>query len=223
MRIKYLAHSSFLVTTDGGTRVLFDPYEAGGYGGALRYGRIAEPADLVVNSHRHADHGHVAGLPGSPTLVDGLDLAQSGPKTVHGVTLHAVHTYHDPSQGTERGENAVLLLEADGLRLAHLGDLGHPLTPEQARAIGPVDVLLTPVGGHFTIDASQAAQVVSTLAPRVTIPMHFKTARVDFPIGPVDDFLAGKPNVRRAGGSELTVAKGTLPAQPEIVVLEPSL
>lgn len=223
MEIRYLAHSSFLITTDGGTRVLFDPYESGGYGGAMRYGPIRETADVVVNTHRHADHGHTAGLPGKPEAVDGLDLSADGPRAIKDVTLSAVHTFHDPNQGKERGENAVILLKADGLTLAHLGDLGHTLDPVLAHEICPVDILLIPVGGHFTIDAAQATEVMNALRPKITIPMHFKTDRVDFPIAPVEGFLAGKRNVRRPGGSTLSVEKGTLPAQAEIVVLEPSL
>jgi len=223
MKIRYLAHSSFLVTTDGGTRVLLDPYESGGFGGAMKYGRITEPSDIVANSHGHADHAHTAGLPGNPVHVSGLHLAKSGPRTVKGVSLRAVHTYHDPDQGRQRGENAVVVLEADGIHLVHCGDLGHVLSSDQVREVGAVDVLLIPVGGYFTIDAAEATHVMQSLGPRITIPMHYKTPRVDFPIAPVDDFLAGKPNVRRPGGSELEMTAASLRAQPEIVVLEPSL
>ncbi|MBI3948616.1 MAG: MBL fold metallo-hydrolase [Armatimonadetes bacterium] len=223
MKIRYLAHSSFLVTTAGGARVLFDPCESGGYGGAIKYRPVTEVSDVVVISHEHADHACLAGLAGNPEPIEGLALAKSGPRAVKGVTLRAVHTYHDTSGGQERGENAVTILEADGLRLCHCGDLGHTLTPEKAREIGPVDVLLIPVGGHFTIGPDEAAQVVGSLDPAITIPMHYKTAGVDFPIGPVEDFLAGKANVRRIGGSDLEVTKDSLPLEPEIVVLEPAL
>lgn len=224
MQIKYLAHSSFLVTTEAGTRILFDPYEPGGYDGALRYGAIAEPATVVVTSHDHPDHGHTAGLPGNPDVISGLKLAQSGPRTVADVSLRAVHTYHDQSQGKERGENAMVVLEADGLCLCHAGDLGHTLTPFQGQEVGPIDVLLLPVGGYFTIDAAEATQVYDHLEPRITVPMHYKTPKVDFPIASVEGFLAGKANVRRPGTSELRLASpADLPATPEIVVLEPAL
>lgn len=223
MHIKYLAHSAFLVTTEAGVRVLFDPYQSGGFGGALKYGPIREPADVVVTSHRHADHGHTVGLAGKHTVIDGLQLAEQGPRSVAGVSLCAVHTYHDQNKGRDRGENAVIILEADGLRVCHCGDLGHVLTPAQVEGAGRVDVLLLPVGGHFTIDAAEATQVMQQLQPRITIPMHFKTPKVDFPIAPVEKFLAGKTNVRRPGGSELQVTAGSLPSAPEIVVLDPSL
>ncbi len=223
MHIKYLAHSSFLLTASDGTRVLFDPYEAGAYNGAMKYAPITETVDVVVNSHGHADHADVKSLPGHPVAVDGLQLAKAGPRAVKSVSLRAVHTFHDPNRGRDRGENAMTILQVDGLKVCHCGDLGHVLSDAQVRDIGPVDVLLIPVGGHFTIDAGQATQVMQSLGPRITIPMHFKTPRVDFPIAGVDDFLAGKGNVRRPGGSETEVAADSLPAQPEVVALEPSL
>jgi L-ascorbate metabolism protein UlaG (beta-lactamase superfamily) len=215
MRIRYLAHSSFLITTDEGTQVLLDPYEAGGYGGAMRYGQITDPADIAINSHNHADHGHTSGLAGAPTVLDGLTLAKNGPRTLKGVTLRALRVFHDPNGGRERGDNAMILLDADGLRLCHCGDLGHTLTDRQVQEIGAVDVLLIPVGGFFTIDAAQATQVMESLHPSITIPMHYKTERVDFPIQPVDGFVAGKQNVRRGMGSEVEVTHENLPAQPD--------
>lgn len=224
MKIKYLAHSSFLVTTESGTRVLFDPYEEGAYGGSMRCGVIKEPADIVVASHGHADHCGTAGIPGNPILIHGLELAKSGPQAIKDVSLRAVHTFHDQSGGKERGENAMTILEADGMRLCHAGDLGHVLTEEQVRQVGSLEVLLLPVGGHFTIDAAEATQVMEQLSARITIPMHYKTPDTDFPIAPVEDFLAGKANVRRAGSSELSLpSPAALPALPEVVVLQPAL
>lgn len=223
MKIRYLAHASFLITTANGTRVLFDPYESGGYDGALKYGPITEAADIVVQSHDHADHAHVTDLSGTPLLLKAQNLARQGAQQVKGVSLRAVHTYHDPNQGRERGENAMTLLEADGLRLCHAGDLGHPLSAAQVAAVGPLDVLLLPVGGYFTIDAGEAAGVVAALKPRIAIPMHFKTERVDFPIAPPDAFLAAHANVRRLDASELEVSAGSLPEPTQIVFLRPSL
>ncbi len=162
MKIKYLAHSSFLITSDAGTRVLLDPYEVTE---RLQYGPIAEPADAVVASHGHGDHAYTAGIPGSPTVIMGLELAKSGPRTVKGVSLRAVHTFHDPNGGQQRGENAVVVVEADGIRVCHCGDLGHTLGPDKVKEIGEVDVLLLPVGGHFTVDASEATRVMG-LPPR---------------------------------------------------------
>jgi L-ascorbate metabolism protein UlaG (beta-lactamase superfamily) len=139
------------------------------------------------------------------------------------VTLRAIHTFHDARKGADRGENAVVAIGLDNVNVIHLGDLGHDLTAEQAAPLGPVDVLLTPVGGHFTIDAQAAWEIVQALKPKIVIPMHVKTPQLDFPIATVDEFLAGKPTVERVGGSDIEVTQEALPAEAKIVALEPAL
>ncbi len=111
----------------------------------------------------------------------------------------------------------------DGLRICHLGDLGHELSKPEISEIGKVDVLMIPVGGLFTIDAATASGICDQIGPRVAIPMHYKTGKCDFPISGVDDFLRGKPNVRKVGVSEVELSKEQLPQATEIVVLEHAL
>ncbi len=215
MNIRFLGHATFLITSAGGVRIITDPYEAGGFGGALRYGPITDEADIVTVSHDHADHNYVAGVPGNPVVV-------TGSTEVSGISFRAIDSYHDNAQGAERGPNRIFCFTVDGIRICHLGDLGHSLSAEQQAAVGEVDVLLIPVGGYFTIDAGDATQVVNLLQPSVAIPMHYKTAQVDFPIAPVDGFLAGKQNVDKVAGSEITVRASELPETPQIVILQPA-
>jgi L-ascorbate metabolism protein UlaG (beta-lactamase superfamily) len=216
MKIKYLGHAAFLVTSSDGTRVLIDPYETGCFDGAVKYGTITERADIVACSHQHADHYGIKDLPSGYELVEG-----AGDRTVKGIPIHGVATFHDESHGGERGENVIFVFEIDGMRLVHLGDLGHPLSDEEVGRIGRVDVLLVPVGGYFTIDAPVAQDTVNKLNPRLVIPMHYKTPSVDFPIAPVDDFIEGKENVKTVGASEVEVT--ALPDAKEIWVLEHGL
>ena len=213
MTIKFLGHASFLITSGEGVQIITDPYESGGYGGALRYGLITDEADIVTVSHDHADHNYVAGVPGNPVVV-------TESTEVSGISFRAIDSYHDDAQGAERGPNRIFCFEVDGIRLCHLGDLGEPLSAEQQAAIGAADVALIPVGGHFTIDAQGATQAIDQLQPSVVIPMHFKTPKVDFPIGPVDDFLAGKQNVEDSGASQITIWTDELGEYPQIIVLE---
>jgi L-ascorbate metabolism protein UlaG (beta-lactamase superfamily) len=113
-----------------------------------------------------------------------------------------------------------MIFEAEGLRVVHLGDLGHPLSDAQIRAIGAVDVLLIPVGGHFTIGPAEADRVIAQLKPRVVIPMHFKTkVNESWPIGTVDDYLRGRPAKRV--GAKVAITKAGLPAAHETWVLLP--
>jgi L-ascorbate metabolism protein UlaG (beta-lactamase superfamily) len=215
MKIKWLGHSCFLITSKDGTRVITDPYAVGG---GINYSPINETADVVVVSHGHGDHSNVSAVQGKPEVVRG-----DGTKTAKGIQFKGVATYHDASQGKQRGPNTVLCFTLDGIKLCHLGDLGHVLDPEQVAEIGAVDILLVPVGGYFTIDASEASQVCNQLNPKIVIPMHFKTPKCAYPIADVEDFLRGKKDVRRVGGSEVDLEQENLPAATEIVLLQPAL
>jgi len=218
MKIKWYGHSAFLITSDEGIKIIMDPYEPGAFGGQLSYGKIKDQADIVITSHDHGDHNYTKDLPGTPQIVKG-----SGSKTIKGISIKGIPTYHDPSKGSERGTNTVFTLKIDNIQLCHLGDLGHLLSDKELAEIGPVDILLIPVGGFFTIDPKEATQVAEQIKTKILIPMHFKTAKCGFPIAPVEDFLKGKVNTKRPKTSEVTFDKASLPQQTEITVLEYSL
>jgi len=218
MKARWLGHSAFLLSAADNTRIITDPYVAGSYDGALGYGPITETADGVSISHDHPDHGGQDSLPGSPKLVKG-----TGEHSVGSVSISGFQTWHDASKGSQRGENTVFVYEMDGLRVCHLGDLGHTLDDRTAGGIGQVDVLLVPVGGFYTIDAREATEVARQLGAKVIIPMHYKTAKLGFDIAGVDGFLSGRENVKRIGGSEVEITKDNLPAEPEVWVLEHAL
>ena len=213
MKIKYLAHASFLITADDGTKIITDPYTAGQ---GFKYAPIDEAADIVTVSHDHGDHNNVAGIKGNPQ-----EVRES--TTVKGISIKAVPTAHDEKGGSERGKNTVMCLVVNGVRVVHLGDLGHLLTDNQVVEIGKVHVLLVPVGGFFTIDAAAAKEVADQVRARVIIPMHYKTEKCELPIGGVEDFLKAKDNVTKVDGSELEFTVPTLPTGPQIMVLKPSL
>ena len=213
MKIKYLAHASFLITGEDGTKIITDPYEVGG---GIRYKGIDEAADIVIVSHEHSDHNYVRGVRGSPTVVRGV-----GTHTVKGINFKGITFYHDKSKGAERGTNNIFTFTLNGVNVCFCGDLGHTLSQRDADEIGKVDLLLIPVGGFYTIDANEASEVVDVLNPKVVIPMHYKTRSVDYPIAGVDKFLSGKENVKQLNTSEVDVK--TLPEKREIWVLTPAL
>ena len=215
MKVKWLGHACFLITSRDGLIVITDPYAVGG---GINYSPIKETADVVVVSHDHDDHSNVSTVQGKPEVVKG-----SGKKTAKGIQFKGIATYHDDSQGKRGGANTVFRFDVDDTRLCHLGDLGHVLSPEQVTEIGAVDILFVPVGGFFTIDAPVASQVCDQLKPKIVIPMHFKTPKCAYPIAGVEDFLKGKKNVRKVGGSEVEFERGKLPAVTEIVLLQPAL
>jgi L-ascorbate metabolism protein UlaG (beta-lactamase superfamily) len=214
MKIKWNGHASFTITAADGTVIVTDPYDPGGYGGVLGYDLVQDRADAVLVSHDHADHNYVQGLPGSPPVLKG-----SG--QVKGISVKGIEMYHDESEGSERGSNMVFVCFIDRIRVCFAGDLGHPLSPEQAQAIGSVDLLLIPVGGTFTVDAEAAVDVVNALNPRVVIPMHFKTDKCDLPIASADDFLARMTNVQKLDQSEVDLTIEDMPeSRPTVWVLD---
>jgi L-ascorbate metabolism protein UlaG (beta-lactamase superfamily) len=215
MIIKWLGHSCFLITSDDGLRVITDPYAIGG---GINYPPVKETADIVVVSHDHGDHNNISAVQGKPEVVKG-----SGTKTVKAIQFRGIATYHDTSQGKQRGSNTIFCFTVDTIKLCHLGDLGHVLSSGQINEIGGVDILFIPVGGFYTIGAADANQVCGQLKPKVIIPMHFRTPNCAYPIAGVDEFLKGKQNVREAGSSEAEFELQKLPSTSEIVVLEPAL
>lgn len=224
MKVKWLGHASMLMTSGDGLRVVTDPYTPGAFG--LDYAPIDVEADIVTLSHDHADHNNVSAVKGNPNVVKG-----SGVYNVKSVAFQGIDCYHDDSSGSQRGGNTIFCFSLDGIRVCHLGDLGHPLRPEDQAQIGPVDllaspadVLLIPVGGNFTIDASVAAETCRRLNPKVVIPMHYRNKRCpDFPVTGVEEFLTLMDKVRRADGNEVEFHKDSLPDTTEVVVLEPAL
>jgi L-ascorbate metabolism protein UlaG (beta-lactamase superfamily) len=213
MKIKWLGHACFLITSDTGLRIITDPYEIGG---GLSYGQIKESADIVIVSHDHADHNNVAAVQGNPKVVRGT-------VEVKGIKFKGIPTYHDEAGGGQRGRNTILCFEVDGMRLCHLGDLGHQLSDSQAADLGKIDILFIPVGGFYTIDAKVATQLCDRLKPKVVIPMHYKTARCAYPITGVEEFLRGKKEVNRLDSSQVEFKTGQLPATTKIIVLKPVL
>ena len=213
MKIKYLAHAAFLITSESGVRIVTDPYTTGG---GIKHGEIKETAEIVTVSHEHGDHNNTGAVRGNPKVV------RTGTE-VKGIRINAVTTAHDEKGGGQRGKNTIFCFEVDGVKVCHAGDLGHALTDEQVKAIGGVDVLMIPVGGFFTIDARTATKVCDALKPKVIIPMHYKTDKLDFPIAGVDEFIKGKSNVTRVSGSEIELNTGKLPAAAQIMVLKQSL
>ncbi len=214
MKIKCLGHACFLLTSEQGLRVITDPYTVGS---GIDYSPIKEAADVVVVSHGHVDHNNVSAVRGKVEVVRG-----SGIRTAKGVQFRGIATYHDTSQGKQRGTNTVFCFSLDGIRLCHLGDLGHLLSQAQISEIGAVDILFIPVGGFYTIDAAGASRVCEQLKSKVVIPMHFKTPQCTYPIAGVDDFLRNKENVKKMDYSEIEFRLEELPAVTEIVVLKPA-
>jgi len=178
----------------------------------------AQGVDLLLVTHEHLDHNGVEAIPGEPATLRSTAGHLESPIG----EVVAVASEHDEAAGTQRGPNTIFVLTLDGVRIAHFGDFGQSeLRPEQAEAIGAVDMLILPVGGGPTIGAAGAKAIVDRLAPKWVVPMHYRTHRIGF-LEDAEEFLESMPRVERLDGpgfetSELAEAEGpvvVVPAAP---------
>ncbi|MDK2820332.1 MAG: hypothetical protein PWP31_297 [Clostridia bacterium] len=217
--MRWLGHASFYLESPEGVRLVTDPF------GPEVFPVPSVNADIVTISHEHFDHNHLDGIKGEPQVwrgltPDGADW-ENFDKSFKDIHAYTVPAYHDKNEGSQRGKNAVFVLEMGDMRLVHLGDLGHLLNEEQVKQIGRVDLLMLPVGGYFTIDAEEAWQIIEALKPKVIVPMHYLVEGMEnFPIAGVDNFLGDRKNVRHFEEIDLSSVK--LPEQQEIWVFERS-
>ena len=213
VEIQYLGHSAFRIKGKSCV-VVTDPY--GAQAGKLPAGVTA---NIVTVSHDHFDHNEVKSVAGSPFVVNG-----PGEYEVGGVSIVGIPTWHDDQEGAQRGENTAYVIEMDGLRLVHLGDLGHKLAQDQLEQMGAIDVVMIPVGGVYTLDAKEAAGVVKQVDPWVVIPMHYQQAGLD--AGSFGQLSGGDVFLKEMGKSEvqpvpkLVVSADRLPGELQVVVLE---
>ncbi len=199
MKLKWLGHSCFYLTSEKGVRVLMDPYNESI--GALP----SMDADIVTVSHQHRDHNYVEAVKKPYTLLDKPEAFRKDDVEIKGIA-----TAHDNIGGTQRGKNVIFKVTMDGITICHCGDLGHVLTPEQLKEIGHVDVLLVPVGGFFTIDAKTAAEVSKQLKSIITIPMHFKVGPTKLPIEGVEPFIKAMGSAKKLDSREIDLNPGEL-------------
>lgn len=164
MEIVFLGHSSFKITGKDSV-VTTDPFKPEMVG--LKFPSVE--ADIVTVSHAHEDHNNISQVRGFKKA-----LTSAGEYEMGGVSVIGIQSFHDDKEGKERGVNIIFVIEIDGLRLAHLGDLGHRLSKEIVSEMGQIDILMIPVGGFYTIDSSVASEIARNIDPKIIIPMHYK-------------------------------------------------
>jgi len=176
-------------------------------------------ADVVLVTHEHGDHNGVEAIIGSPVVL--RSTAGILPSVLGEVV--AIASEHDDVAGTARGPNTIFCFTLDGLRICHFGDFGQPkLRAPQRAAIGAVDVLMIPVGGGPTLDGKRAAQIVRALHPRLVVPMHYRTAAVNF-LEPIDGFiesLGARTELLETSEATVEPLLG-VPDDPTLVVFAP--
>lgn len=209
--LEYFGHNFFQITTKKGTRIITDPLAPG------MYPTPPVAPHVVTVGREHPNHNFVELAQGHPIIMRGL--ANHGAEwnristTVRDVFIYNIPIYQKGMGGALKG--AAFIFDLGSLCIAHLGDLSHPLTPDQLKQIGKVDVALIPIGGTFTMAPDTAQEVFHQIKPKIAVPMHYRDN-----IYILEAFLKGLA-VRRLDGHSLTVVKSTLPSSPEVVVLRP--
>lgn len=214
MEITWYGQSCFRLRSKG-LAVVTDPYnpEIG-----LKLPRLA--ATIITVSHDHHDHNHVAAVKSGAFVISG-----PGEYEIQGIFVLGIATFHDAAEGKERGRNTAYRIEFEDLSICHLGDLGHLPNQEQVELLTGADILLAPVGGHSTLSAAQAAEVVNLLEPSIVIPMHYQApgllAVLDSPKRFLNELSVEQPERLET----LTITRAELSASAQdtmrVILLEP--
>lgn len=211
MTISWFGQSCFRIEAKEGS-ILIDPFDKKI---GLKPPKIKD--DLVLVTHEHYDHNHLEDLSGQELVIRG-----PGEYERKGMAVQGILSYHDDAQGAERGLNTIYRITAEEITLCHLGDLGQQkLTDEQVEQIGEVDVLFVPVGGHFTIGAKEAAEVISQIEPKIVIPMHYRLPGLTIPELEGAEKFVKEIGLAPEKTDKLKLSHKTLPVEEtKLVVLE---
>jgi len=142
-------------------------------------------AQILLITHNHSDHSNKKAINGNPFLIE-----SPGEYETKGVYVKGVQGFHDDSQGKEKGKVVFYIIEVENIRICHLSDIGQKeLTSEQIEQIGNIDILMIPVGGVYTLDAKQAANIISQIEPKIVIPMHYQVPNLNLKLNSLEQFL----------------------------------
>lgn len=212
MEISWLGHACFLLRGKSAS-LITDPFspQLDPQGEPLKLGKVSAP--IVTISHNHAGHNYAEGVSGKPRVVRG-----PGEYEISDVLITGVASYHDNKRGAELGRNTIYVIHMDDLVICHLGDLGHTLQEEQLEEVADADVLLIPIGGQHTLNAAQAAEVISQVEPRIVIPMHYRPSTGETP-GPLATFCREMGIETIQPQPKLVISRSSLPVETQVIIL----
>lgn len=208
LEIRWHGHSCFELSNE--YTLVTDPHDGKSIG-------IPTPpvkADIILVSHDHFDHNSTKTVSHEKTTI----ITEKRKRSIHDITIKGLETYHDTCHGKKRGKNIVYLATIDQITFAHLGDLGHMLDEKQIETLRKVDVLFIPVGGTYTLNGEQAAELIEKIQPHITIPMHYKIEGLSLPLAPLDDFLSYTSYEVIKVGNQIDIEQDDIPSNPEIWV-----
>lgn len=217
MIINWFGQSCFQISSsqnkNNHVSIVIDPFDENT---GLKLPKIQ--ADILLVTHDHHDHNNVKAVSGQPLVIKG-----SGEYDVKGVFIQGISGYHDNVQGTQRGGITIYTIEAEGMRLCHLADLGQKeLTSTQLDKIGDIDILMVPVGGVYTIDGAEAVKVMGQIEPKIIIPMHYKIPKLKIELHNIDKFLKDLGIKKPESLPKLSIRKKDISIEEaKVIILQP--
>lgn len=194
MQIKWIAHSCFLLQDSKGRKLLTDPFDE-----SLGYNIFQGEVDIITISHSHFDHCYTKKIKCNHIV------NKTGLFNLCEINVTGIPSYHDKVSGAKRGENIIFIIEMDNYRICHLGDIGYILPEEELKKLGNIDILLIPIGGNFTINGKEAAELAKAINSHIVIPMHYKTSYLTFELEGLDQFLRYMKNAERIKSNTLII------------------
>lgn len=217
MKIIWYGQSFFQILTkkrkEAPVKIVIDPFDEKI---GLRVPTLK--ADILLVTHHHHDHDNIKIIKGNPFLISG-----PGEYEVKKVFIQGIQAFHDKSEGKERGKITIYTIQAEGMKVCHLGDLGQrELNPEQFEQIGDVDILMIPIGGVYTILAKEATKIISQLEPKIVIPMHYKIPKLKIKLEELQKFLKVMGIKTPETLKNFLIKKKNLPVEGmKIIILKP--
>jgi L-ascorbate metabolism protein UlaG (beta-lactamase superfamily) len=215
LKIQWLGQACFCITSQTGLKLITDPYQTG-LSPRFLYAPVNESADIVTVSHRHGDHDNVSAVSGNPVVV-----RNPGVINVKGIEIKGILTWHDRVKGAELGTNVIFMFRMDGIWLAHLGDLGHPLSLQQIEELQGTDILFVPAGGGNPQDFQDVINLWEQLKPHLVIPMHFSTVHYLSQKYRAEDLHRLVPAAKIIGAGEISLNKENLTVSTQMYILDP--
>lgn len=205
MNIYYLGHSSFLIKTETGKRILTDPFETDPH---------LESIDIITVSHSHFDHSNIKTFPNeskifqTPTNIE-TNFCQ----------IQTLNSYHDELFGAKRGPNLIFKFKINDITLCHLGDLGHILDDEALNLLKNIDIIFVPVGENYTINLNSLRKMLIKINPRYIIPMHYKTKENNLSLNSLDEFLLVFKDYKKENLDTLLISKDIFSEERNTIIL----
>lgn len=211
MKLIWYGHSCFLIKTSNGKRILMDPFNNN-----IGYDNNFPKCDLITISHFHFDHSYLENVDNTTKVIN-----EPGLFDINFLTLEGLSTFHDSYNGLKRGPNIIYIFKINDYKICHLGDLGHIPSDIILEKLKNIDILLIPIGGHFSLDGFQAAKLCSLISPKYIIPMHYKTYKTDLYLDDSRNFITSMKHIEKIKSNTLNISDLNFNNKYQTILLAP--